>query len=227
MIESFSQKFRDAGIKYDCDKIIWHEYHLYYGDYLGMIADKEGGMMEIGVQNKNSIRIWLELFPKLYIYGLDIDDEITEKTDKYEIIKADQSKEEDLENVIAKIHHPLWLIMDDGSHVPEHQLLSFNRLFPLLQQGGVYIIEDIECSYWRNGSLYGNSMSYGYKHANSLIEIFKDVIDDVNREYCPSKPTSLVLHTDYIKSITFSRNCIIITKGEPPSTVPYRFHHFL
>ena len=39
------------------------------------------------------------------------------------------------------------LIVDDGSHVPEHQILSFNFLFKnLLSPGSTYIIEDIETS---------------------------------------------------------------------------------
>jgi len=54
-----------------------------------------------------------------------------------------------MEDVVSKIKHPVCFINDDGSHVPEHQLFSFDYLFhELLMPGGTYIIEDVETSYW-------------------------------------------------------------------------------
>jgi len=40
------------------------------------------------------------------------------------------------------------IIIDDGSHVPRHQLITFTSLFPCVRPGGVYVIEDIESSYY-------------------------------------------------------------------------------
>jgi len=40
------------------------------------------------------------------------------------------------------------IIIDDGSHIPRHQLVSFSALFPFVRPGGVYVIEDIESSYY-------------------------------------------------------------------------------
>jgi hypothetical protein len=105
----------------------------------------------------------------------------------------------------------LFFINDDGSHIPEHQLLTFNELFPLLCEGCIYIIEDIETSYWTKGEIYGYQANYGYKHPNSIIEVFKDVVDSVNSEFAGEK-INKVLHHDKIGYITFAKNCIIIVK---------------
>ena len=35
-------------------------------------------------------------------------------------------------------------IVDDGSHIIEHMVLTFNTLKKYLKKGGVYIIEDIK-----------------------------------------------------------------------------------
>jgi hypothetical protein len=39
------------------------------------------------------------------------------------------------------------LIIDDGSHRPEHQQVSFKKLWPEVAWGGLYIIEDFHPFY--------------------------------------------------------------------------------
>ena len=84
---------------------------------------------------------------------------------------------------------------------------------------GLYIIEDIETSYWRNAELYGYKINAGYNKDNNIVNIFKNIVDIVNREFL------LQEHIDYIKTlkidienlkyisfIMFGYNCIIIKK---------------
>ena len=200
------------GKKYGSDKITHHKYHEIYHQYLKQFYDKKGGLIEIGIAGENSLKMWMDAFPNMYIYGIDIGKE--DKNDKYAIFKIDQSSENQLKSILDKIKHPIYFINDDGSHIPEHQLLTFNILFPLLEEGGIYIIEDIETSYWTKSGLYGYDTRYGYKHPKSIIEIFKNVIDLINSEFCRNYTDDKVQHLNYIKSITFAQNCIIILKGE-------------
>ena len=164
--------------------------------------------------------MWLELFPNAFIYGIDIGKQLNGS--RHNVFKCDQSNINDLFNVKEKIKSKnIFFINDDGSHIPEHQLLTFNTLFPILCEGGIYIIEDIETSYWTKNGLYGYKTRYGYKHPDSIIEIFKDVIDSINSEF--SKITkSRVNHLQFISNITFSKNCIIITKKKQEQR-KYRF----
>jgi len=117
-------------------------------------------------------------------------------------------------------------INDDGSHIPEHQLLTFNTLFPKLEVGGVYIIEDIETSYWTKEGLYGYETKYGLGHPKSIIEIFKNAVDGVNHKYLVNPPIEIVKHQKQFHSITFAQNCIIIVKGEE-DTNKYMYEHRL
>ena len=200
------------GKKHGSDKITRHKYHEIYHQYLKQFYDKKGGLIEIGIQGGHSLKMWMDAFPNMYIYGIDIGKE--DKNDKYTIFKIDQSSENQLKSILHNIKHPIYFINDDGSHIPEHQLLTFNILFPLLEEGGIYIIEDIESSYWTRDGLYGYDTRYGYKHPKSIIEIFKNVIDLINSEFCRKYTDDKVQHLKYIKSITFAQNCIIILKGE-------------
>lgn len=205
------------------DKIKHHKYHEIYPTYIEKFYNNTGGIVEIGLQPKTglaSLTMWLELFPNMHIYGLDKGTP-DESKDRYTIFNCDQSDAHQLDKCIEKMNHPVYLINDDGSHIPEHQLLTFNKLFPLLEVGGVYIIEDVETSYWTKGALYGYKTRYGKGHPRSIIEIFKQAIDGVNLEFSQSAEGQ-VKHQEKISSISFAKNCIIITKREI-SERPYRF----
>lgn len=203
-------KLYSLGKKYNTDKVTHHEYHNIYDFFLNKFYEKEGSILEIGVQNSYSINMWLELFTKAFIYGADISFE--KSGNRFKIFKADQSSPTDLNNLKMELSDKnLFFINDDGSHIPEHQILTFNTLFPLLEEGGIYIIEDIETSYWTKGEIFGYPTRYGYKHPSSIIEIFKDALDGVNTEFA-GNIESKIDHMNLIGNITFSRNCIIIVK---------------
>jgi len=214
----------EIGKKYKTDKITHHKYHEIYDFYLKNLYNKEGSVLEIGVQHGTSIQIWLELFPKSFVYGIDINKKY--EGDRHKVFQCDQSKIEQLTNVKNNIEKESFLfICDDGSHVPEHQILTFNTFFPLLCEGGIYIIEDIETSYWKSSSIYDYDINYGHKHPKSIIEIFKNIIDEsINVEFLgmENRSNKTVQHLDSIGSITFSQNCIIITK-KTMVRKPYRF----
>jgi hypothetical protein len=68
---------------------------------------------------------------------------------------------------------PFDMILDDGSHMNEHVIYSFEHLFQSVKSGGVYAIEDVSTSYW---PWYGG----GLKDPKSMMEYFKNLTDDVN-----------------------------------------------
>ena len=219
-----SNRLHELGLNYKTDKVTHHRYDKIYDFFLKSMYEKQGSILEIGIAEGNSLKVWLELFPNAYVYG--IDKEVEAESNKFEIFKKDQSKEDDLLEVKEKIKDKnLFFINDDGSHIPEHQLLTFNTFFPFLEEGGIYIIEDIETSYWSKNGLYGYSTRYGYKHEESIIELFKDVADGVNSEFAGEREYK-VKHMNLIGSITFSRNCIIIVKETQEKRI-YRFKNNL
>lgn len=207
---------KELGEKTGTDKITHHGYHRFYPIFLDKLRDKEITMLEIGTEENKSLYMWQNYFPKARIYGLDIGSEL--KYEQGEIFKGDQSDVEVLKNITGKIGQKLDFIIDDGSHVPEHQILGFNYLFNnVLKEGGVYIIEDIETSYWKKGLLYGYIVKKGLRHEDSVIEIFKNLIDKLNDEFIKKEdlfddsPIEEEARND-IKLISFQYNSIIILK---------------
>lgn len=211
MNSKFQNSMHELGSRYGTDKVSQHSYHTIYPFYIEKFYQTSGGIIEVGLQKGPSLKMWLSLFPKMHIYGLDINPSQSDG-DRQTIIKCDQSSETDLQNVIKKIKHPIYFINDDGSHVPEHQVLTFNLLFPILSSQGVYIIEDIETSYYKNKTIYDMyTLNYGINHPKSCVEIFKQAIEGINSKFS-QKYLGEVMHQDSIHSITFAENCIIIIK---------------
>jgi len=188
-----------------------------------------------------SLNLWRDYFPKANIYGLEINQEY--KNDKIYVMKGNQNKISDLKKLV-EITKECEVILDDGSHVPSHQLKSFNYLFEnCLKKGGVYIIEDIETSYWKRekgAKLYGYNINAGFNSKNNIVNIFQEILPIVNREfliqnaknnlYSNKKISDYCL--DHISSITFGMNCIIIKKmskyeKDKFGDRDYRFRRFL
>jgi hypothetical protein len=207
----------NAGIKYKTDKLTHHGYERFYDYFLLPYKNKHINFFEIGVDKGRSLKMWNDFFTNAKIYGMDIDYHY--KHEKGEIFKGDQSNINDLTkimDIVKKVN----IILDDGSHVPEHQLLTFNFLFKnFLEMDGLYIIEDIETSYWRNAELYGYKINAGYNTDNNIVNIFKNIVDIVNREFLLPEHIQYInsLKIDienlkYISFIMFGSNCIIIKK---------------
>lgn len=221
---SASGDFARIGRHYRTDKVTHHGYYRYYPRYLECYRSlpAEYGMLEIGIDQSRSLSTWQDYFPHLYIYGMDID--IANEGARHKIFKCDQSNKEQVESIVkTSITHDICFVIDDGSHIPEHQIACFDYLFDsLLIPGGTYIIEDIETSYWTREGLYGYQTRYGYEHRDSVIEIMKILLDEVNREFLrPDNVETMTsrLHSRIsdatrllVSTITFGQNCVIVTK---------------
>jgi hypothetical protein len=231
---AFREKLLAAGHASGTDKVLIHNYDLKYARSLERFQDQKNfAMLEIGYGSGASIEFWKLVFPNVFVYCFDKDHE--EEGANFSVKKVDQSDNNDLQSALNKIEHPISLVIDDGSHHPAHQLLTFSCLFnQLLLDGGTYIIEDVETSYWRSASLYGNLINYGLNDPWSTIEAFKVACDYVNRRFLSSEDKSLLeyrmmcigLDPDAIvsiESLLFSQNLIIIEKSEEKHEVeaPY------
>jgi hypothetical protein len=57
--------------------------------------------------------------------------------------EVDQSQSSQLFYLIDQIGKEFDLILDDGSHITDHQIISARALIPFVKKGGYYIIEDV------------------------------------------------------------------------------------
>lgn len=137
--------------KYGSDKCEWHSYgRIYDALFAGKTVRK---MLEIGIgckevmgqayENGASLRMWAEYFPEAEIYGLDIRPEALINEGRIHSFQCDQGRISSLRLARAKVGDGFDLIVDDGSHIAEHQVLSAQVFWPAVAPDGRYVIEDV------------------------------------------------------------------------------------
>jgi hypothetical protein len=125
----------------DADKGTAHSYLEIYETLLS--SRKENiNFLEIGVSKGYSLMLWKDFFVNSKIIGLDINlSSLIFKPDGFEVYETDATDESKLNNILKD--QTFDFIIDDGSHLLQHQVASFNILFPRLKKQGIYFIEDI------------------------------------------------------------------------------------
>jgi len=112
------------------------------------IQDQPLNLLEIGIQNGGSLFTWQQYFPQAIITGIDINSACRQyEEENIKVFIGDQADVNFLESV-NRATGPYDIVIDDGGHTMNQQITSFKTLFPLLKDGGIYVIEDLHTSYW-------------------------------------------------------------------------------
>jgi len=142
--------------KYGTDKCpqILHFYTEFYYKLLKDRRESIKKVLELGVgctENMHcphyvdgaSLYMWRDFFPNAQIYGIDTIPELVFKKDRIETFLCNACLKKDLVNLINKIGSDIDLFIDDGSHIPRHQVFTCKTLMPMLKKDVIYIIEDV------------------------------------------------------------------------------------
>ncbi len=128
---------------YGTDK--WGKHH-YTPFYYKLFKDRQQSVkkvVEMGAGEGAGLFMWRGFFPNAMIYSGEIEDTRLFETGRVKVIKCDQFVKEDLVKLIKETGSDIDLFVDDGSHIPEHQIFTCVTLMPLLDKGVIYIIEDV------------------------------------------------------------------------------------
>lgn len=155
-----------------------HGYLRHYAQHLGARRLRPMRVLEIGVGGYDgmapggSLKIWRDYFQRSTIVGMDLHDKTVELGPRVKFVRGDQSSPADLRRLIAG-HGPFDIIIDDGSHVGDHQHISFDALWPTLTPGGWYVIEDLSTSYYPE---FGGSADAGPRTGVGLVQRLVDAL---------------------------------------------------
>jgi hypothetical protein len=206
------------------DKEGAHFYARWYERFLSHLRDRPITLLEIGVggyEDPNaggeSLRMWKEYFPNGRIVAIDVYDKEALVEDRIEIVQGSQDDPEFLEGV-GNEYGPFDVIVDDGSHLSPHVIASFKHLFAHLTADGIYVIEDLQTSYWPQ---FGGS--HDLDDPATSMSFLKQLVDGVNHvewDVVGYEPTMTDRH---IESVTFVHNMAFIQRGandEPSNLLP-------
>ncbi len=155
----------------------WLGYFEIYHRHLMQFRNTKLKFLEIGIQNGGSAQMWRHYFGEVAkIIGVDINPWCKAlEAEGVEVWIGDQGSDEFWQQFLAK-HQQMDVILDDGGHTMQQQITTFKALFPILNEGGLYICEDTHSSYI---PCFGG----GNKKKNTFHEYVKDLIDDMHTWY--------------------------------------------
>jgi len=140
----------------------WNHYFDIYHRHFQKFVGRDVHVVEVGVYSGGSLLMWKSYFgPKAHISGVDIEPacEVYEQ-DQISIHIGDQADRQ-FWRTFRQQAAPVDVIIDDGGHTAEQQMITLEEMLPHLRPGGVYLCED----------LHGTSQlfsSYAYSLAESL-----------------------------------------------------------
>lgn len=164
----------------------WIHYFPIYHRHLERFRGRPIRLLEVGVYRGGGLDLWQSyLGVQAHIVGTDIDETAQRSVmGRFTVAVGDQADADFLRRLNDQ-HGPFDVIIDDGGHTMEQQITTVETLFPLLNDEGVFIVEDCHTSYWPD---YGG----GLDEAGSFIEWTKRRIDDLHARYATAVDQSSV-----------------------------------
>lgn len=208
----------------------WSIYLAEYDRLFSYYRQQPVRMLEIGIQNGGSLEVWSKYFRFAErLIGCDINPDCAKLTyddPRISVIVGDANADDITEQVFAR-SEKFDIIIDDGSHTSSDIVRSFARYFPSIVDGGIFVAEDLHCSYWQgfDGGLF---------HPLSSIAFFKRLADIISHEHW-GVPTArkdilagFMQHYDFdidesvlehIHSVEFINSICVVRKEAPAANV--------
>jgi len=211
----------------------WISYFEIYDIYFSKFKNKKISLLEVGVQNGGSLEGWADFFKNAsVIVGSDVDlrcKQLKFKDKRIKLIIGDINKN-DTRKTIIDLAKGFDIIIDDGSHKSFDVNSTFLYFYPYLKPGGVYLIEDLHCSYWKNfgGGLLENQSSIAF------LKLFIDILNfeswgmafkkfsSLKFGYAGTKKSISIKTFRDIESIHFHNSICVIKKGFSPNSIGER-----
>lgn len=203
----------ELALHFGTDKAGKHHYTQHYERHLAHLRSTRFTLLEIGIggyrrrgKGGASLRMWKHFFPRAQIIGLDIEDKSFVRAPRISTYQGSQTDGDLLRRIVSEAGG-VKVVVDDGSHRPEHIRETFRLLFPLIDEDGIYIIEDTQTSYWPR---WGGSTDLQAR--DTTMALAKDLLDGLNYEefegeYQPS------YSDQHVVGLHAYHNLLIIEKG--------------
>lgn len=221
-----------------------HGYCPFYERFLKPLRYQAMVLVEIGVggfKEANtggaSLKMWRDWMPKAQVVGIDSEDKsfLHDPENRIHIYRSNQASPQLWEHILGKFGQPE-VIIDDGSHQNQEVRDTFFSAFPILNDGGLYFVEDTQASYWEQ---FGGQRPPDRAAANtvdlsqepemlpiggcdwmmkprprfSTMNFFKHLVDGLNHMEFDLPGYQPTYFDQNILEMTFRHNLIVLKKG--------------
>lgn len=181
----------------------WVHYFDIYQRTLAPYAGRPVRVLEIGVFHGGGLeQLRALLGEEAVLVGADVDPAARSAcAGRFDVAVGDQSDPAFLDQVVSD-YGPFDVVIDDGGHTMHQQIATIEHLFPTLNDGGVYLVEDTHTSYWDN-----------YRDAPvTFMDWAKDRLDDINGYHFSTDP-QLGVWTTELSGIHIYDSVVVFDKG--------------
>jgi hypothetical protein len=155
----------------------WHHYLPIYERYFGPWRGRPLRFLEIGVARGGSLAMWRRYFgPEAVIFGVDINPDCAQYNGRDGQVRIGSQDDADFLQGVVREMGGVDVVLDDGSHQMAHIRASLDILFPLLEMGGTYMIEDLHTAYWAK---FGG----GVTEPANFFNFIRAAVDDLHHWY--------------------------------------------
>lgn len=198
-----------------------------YDRYFGPFADRAITLLELGVHTGESLKVWASYFPRGTIIGVDIIESRVDFSGYPNIIfqRGDQTDRDRLKEICsAHATKGLDIVVDDASHIGLNSAASCGILFPYLNPGGLYIVEDWGTGYfddWPDGGHFqkfrpeavdGQIAKRIPSHDFGMVGFVKSLVDDVAGDNIKPTNTAAPTRADVMSFMHLYKETVVIGK---------------
>lgn len=152
----------------------WMHYFDIYHRHFEKFRGKQMTILEFGVSHGGSLQMWKHYFGrKARIIGVDINPECKRLEEKQVEVFIGSQEDPVFLNELMKTIGDVDIVIDDGGHTMLQQNTTFDHVYMHVKPGGVYLVEDLHTSYWKE---FGG----GLRRNGTFIERAKELIDQLH-----------------------------------------------
>jgi 23S rRNA U2552 (ribose-2'-O)-methylase RlmE/FtsJ len=184
----------------------WNHYFDIYHRHFSKFRGREVNILEIGIYSGGSLDMWKHYFgPRSHVYGVDIEPACKAyEDDSVTVFVGDQADRTFWQHV-KKQAPAIDIVIDDGGHQAQQQIVTLEELLPHMRPGGVYLCEDVHGAF----SGFASYMSGFIHNLNECGPSANNVDNPDRRIVCKATP----FHSA-IRSVHFYPFVAVIEKGE-------------
>ena len=162
-------RLNDLGLHHGTDKAsTGHDYLQHYERFFAEYQDHAFTLVEIGGLSGASLGMWRDYFPQARIVCLDINPAVKRFEDARVSVEIGDAGSRQFLRTVREKYGAARVVIDDGSHRWDHQRTALKELFPMVEPGGYYVVEDIHTSYEPN---------FAGKDDIPFVQVLKTLVD--------------------------------------------------
>ena len=122
----------------------WLHYFDVYHRHLQKFRGKELNILEIGIYSGGRLAMWRDYFgPGATIYGVDIEPTCAVYANAWTRVFIGDQGDRQFWRAFKAQTPAMDVVIDDAGHQANQQIVSLEELLPAMNDGGIYICEDI------------------------------------------------------------------------------------